>query len=513
MTEADNKTKTSVFAFDIRSMALFRIALGILLIADLIYRLPTLVELYTDDGWYTRQFSFEYYQREYGGLWNYFIWSLYWISGSPTFVRLLFVASVVFAVLLTVGKWTRLATIGCWALWISLQVRNPLVITSGDFLLKMVLFWSIFLPLGATWSVDAARRSAAGRPFGYPGKSFVSLATVGFLIQLIASYLFPGIAKLNEIWFRGEAMAYVLRLDIYITEFGRSLLANDTLLAFTSWATVFAEAIWILTLLVPFKNDWFRWSNLIVFWSFHIGIGLAMSIGLFPVISMVAWLPLLPSSFWNRFSGSPAATHVSRFDSPLRFSGTKLSFKLSQFICGIFCFVVVGWNIANIESLKLLPMRNTLLAPVAYPLAMDQYFQMFGKPPNQNPWFVYEATLKNGESIDIFRDQPVDHARPEWVRKSFPGFHWRKIHRNLLDKRLEFLRESLLAHAVKRWNEQHEEQEHVVRAVLTCYLEDIGPDYSPINLRSSVWGVYVDKDKGPGSVFDSMLDKELDSPF
>ena len=141
--------------------------------------------------------------------------------------------------------------------------------------------------------MDAARRSAAGRPFGYPGKSFVSLATVGFLIQLIASYLFPGIAKLNEIWFRGEAMAYVLRLDIYITEFGRSLLANDTLLAFTSWATVFAEAIWILTLLVPYKNDWFRWSNLIVFWSFHIGIGLAMSIGLFPVISMVAWLSLI----------------------------------------------------------------------------------------------------------------------------------------------------------------------------------------------------------------------------
>ena len=498
-------SKPSVFALDLRSLALFRVAIGLLLLADLVFRWPTMIEMCTDEGMVTRKLSFEYYQATLGQFWNYVIWSFYWISGSSVFAKLLFVISGVFAFMLLIGKWTRVATIGCWAMWISLHVRNPFVITSGDFLLKMTLFWSIFLPLGATWSMDSLKRAGQNLPSGYPGMSFASLATVGYILQLMISYLFPGIEKLNDVWFRGEAMAYVLRLDIYITEFGRSLLEYGGLLTFTSWATLFAEVVLIWTLLFKWQNSLFRWINIVVFWSFHIGIGLSMSIGLFPFICSIAWLPLIPGKFWR-------GAESKSYDSPLQFSGRKFYFKFSQFVCGIFCFVMVGWNISNIESLGLIPMRNTLLAPLAYPVHVDQHFQMFGKPPVQNPWFVYEAKLADGSEIDIFRDQPVDHKRPEWVRKSFPGFHWRKVHRNLLDERLAYMREPLLTYMVDKWNADHDETKQVVRARLLCYLEDIGPNYSPVNRRHSVWSSYGGQ-ASAGSVFDSMLDKELKTPF
>lgn len=475
------------------------------MLADLAFRWRTLIDMYTDDGFFTRSLCYEYHGIEYGPLWNYIAWSFYWISGSPIFTKLLFAISAVTAVLLIVGKWTRAATIACWALWISLHVRNPLVVTSGDFLLKMLLFWSIFLPLGKLWSLDSRKHDGPELPMRYPGLSFASLATVGYVLQLMVSYFFPGIAKLNEVWFSGEAMAYVLRLDIYITEFGRSLLEHESLLAFTSWATLLAEVGLIWTLLSAWKNGWFRWLNLIVFWSFHIGIGLSMSIGLFPFICSIAWLPLIPAGIWGR---SDSAEYVS----PLQFSGRKLYFKFSQFLCGVFCVVLVGWNVSNIESLGLVPMRNTLLMPIAKPLGMDQHFQMFGKPPSENPWFVYEATLADGTEVDIFREQPVDYERPEWVRESFPGFHWRKVHRNLLHPQLENIRQPLLMYIVNRWNTTHDEQQKVVRVRLLCFQEDIGPDYSPENRRHKVWSAYTDE-VSPGSLFDSMLDKEFDTPF
>lgn len=484
---------------------MFRIALGSLLLADLIFRWPMLVEMCTDEGFFTRDLCWKFHQIELGEGWNWFVWSFYWISGSPIFAKSLFVASAVSAVLLLVGKWTRVATIACWALWVSLHVRNPLIVTSGDFLLKMLLFWSIFLPLGKMWSFDSLKPESKNRELHFSGMSFVSLASVGYILQLMISYLFPGIAKLNEVWFRGEAMAYVLRLDIYITEFGRSLLQHEGLLAFTSWFTLLAEVVLIWTLLSTWKNDWFRWLNLVVFWSFHIGIGLSMSIGLFPFICIVAWLPLIPGALWR-------GREAVQYESPIQFSGRKLYFKLSQFWCGIFCFVLVGWNIANIESLGLRSMQNTLLMPIGKPMGLDQHFQMFGKPPTENPWFVYEATLADGTEVDIFRNQPINHDRPEWVRKSFPNFHWRKVHRNLLHPELVYLREPLLKYTVNRWNAVHDQQQKVVRVRLLCYLEDIGPDYSPENRRHKVWSAFNDE-VAPGSLFDSMLDKELNTPF
>ena len=56
-----------------------------------------------------------------------------------------------------VGYRTKIATCIVWALTVSLQNRNMLIHSGADDLLRMVLFWSLFLPLDRYWSWDKNR--------------------------------------------------------------------------------------------------------------------------------------------------------------------------------------------------------------------------------------------------------------------------------------------------------------------------------------------------------------------
>jgi hypothetical protein len=75
----------------------------------------------------------------------------------------LFAIAALVAIALLVGYRTRLATV-LLALLASLQARNPTLIQGGDNLLLLLLFWGMFLPLGARFAIDAALdRRAGGR--------------------------------------------------------------------------------------------------------------------------------------------------------------------------------------------------------------------------------------------------------------------------------------------------------------------------------------------------------------
>ena len=185
MTDHQKKTTLDllrrVFSLDLRSLALFRITAGILILVDLAFRWSTLPEMYTGEGFFTHQVANDYYTFELGESWRSLSWSLYWLSDSVIFVQTLFATAAIAALFLIVGKWTRLATIISWVLLVSLHARNPLITTSGDNLFRMMLFWSMFLPLGARWSFDSTSKTA-------DHDAVFSFATIGFIFQLFAIY-------------------------------------------------------------------------------------------------------------------------------------------------------------------------------------------------------------------------------------------------------------------------------------------------------------------------------------
>ena len=90
--------------------------------------------------------------------------SLHMMNGTIAGQALLFGFSVAAALALLVGYRTWIATLVSWVLVVSFHNRNPMVLQGGDVLLRMMLFWGLFLPLGARASLDrwlAAKNSAA----------------------------------------------------------------------------------------------------------------------------------------------------------------------------------------------------------------------------------------------------------------------------------------------------------------------------------------------------------------
>ena len=157
MTEGEHRSRrwqrvrgavTRRFRIDTWTLAFFRICLGTLLLADLLFRARNLVVFYTDRG----VLSIEALAELYPG---YQFLSVHALSGAIWFQILLFLLAAIAAIAVLVGYRTRLATALSLVMLVSLQARNPMVLNAGDPLLRRLLFWSVFLPLGASWSVDA----------------------------------------------------------------------------------------------------------------------------------------------------------------------------------------------------------------------------------------------------------------------------------------------------------------------------------------------------------------------
>src|SRR6056297_2882672 len=186
------------FEIDLRALAAFRISLGLLLIVDLVARSRSLGAFYTDSGVLPREALFSDYTNVY---------SLHAISGAAWAQTVLFCIAGAFALALVVGYRTRIATIVSWLLLVSLHARNPMVLNSGDILLRMLLFWGIFLPLDDCWSVSADR-SSRGR------SSIASIATIALLLQVVLMYATNAVHKSrSDLWMDGEAVVHIMSAD------------------------------------------------------------------------------------------------------------------------------------------------------------------------------------------------------------------------------------------------------------------------------------------------------------
>lgn len=93
------------------------------------------------------------------------VWfSLHRMSGEAWLQATLFGAAAICAVALLLGVRTRVATVARWLLLVSLHTRNPYLLPAGDTLLRLYLFWAMFLPLGAACSMNRALDRSGTRP-------------------------------------------------------------------------------------------------------------------------------------------------------------------------------------------------------------------------------------------------------------------------------------------------------------------------------------------------------------
>ncbi len=285
----------NTLSFDYRSLALYRFFIGLIVMADVVYRWEDLQNFYTDVGLIPRSI----FTSEMTMPWSF---SLHLANGSLPVIKLLFLIHFIVGVMLVLGYKTRWAMLGAYVLTVSVHNRNWLVNNGGDDVLRAIIFLSVFLPLNRCFSVDSALENKS-RPL--PNLYF-STWGIAFFFQAFAIYFFSYILKNHPIW-RSEftAVFYASRLDIFATPLGVLGRQYPFLQKLTTIVTIYMEWLGPLVLvfgaLVGKKLFWWLRTLLVfAFIGFHFGIFLTMKIGLFPFIAMVMWLIFLPEEFWNR---------------------------------------------------------------------------------------------------------------------------------------------------------------------------------------------------------------------
>ena len=184
------------FSIDYRTLALFRVVLGILLLVDIWQRSQYVDVFLSDNGVLPRESVLAWFKDA--------TYSLYFINGSPIFSGLLLLLSAFAALALIAGYRTQLATLLSWLLLMSLHHRTSVLSLGADDLMRLLLFWGIFLPLGARYSIDVALE----RKQRYPDVSHFSFATFAISMQVLYVYWVGALLKTGKAWTQDYSAVY-----------------------------------------------------------------------------------------------------------------------------------------------------------------------------------------------------------------------------------------------------------------------------------------------------------------
>jgi hypothetical protein len=463
MSSAATPTRDAIpvrefFCFDLRSLALFRVLLGIMLLVDTVDRLGDVRAFYSDDGILPRT-----------AITGTQPMSIHHLFGGEWWPTSLLLVNMVFALMVVVGWRTSVAVFICWFLQISIQARFPPAMQGGDQMFRMMLFWSIFLPLGAFWSIDAARR---GTPA--PRKDVISPASVAYVAQILLIYWFAAAWKWADAWHtEGTAVFMAVQVDFFTTRLGFRLLEHPWLCELMTHGTIYLEALGPLLLLLPFNVPLQRLFAILSFILFHAGLALTIELGTFPFVCMLLWLPLVPSAFWDRIPEIDKVRFFTRFQATGEPSGAaEPRGVFANLIVIAVLLWVISYNVISFLDFRL-PKAYPELAAKILPVVPNSYLTMgmipgFDQgwglfapaPARTGGWYKIHGTTADGKVIDLEQNgAPADFDKPEFVSPTFGSFRWRRTRQCFLLK--EAHPNILPGYArwrLNEWNREHPEQ-------------------------------------------------------
>ena len=288
------------FSADPRALGLFRIAFGLLCMWDVVRRLPFVEVFYSNAGVLANHFSL---YRPHGE----FTFSLLLALSHPGEVAVFFGFALVCLTLFTLGAWTRVTHLLSMLCIISLHSRNVLLENGGDVVMNLWWLWTLFLPLGRRFSLDALFRSLRERKEGPdalndappPDRARVwSLAVFAVLCQYGVIYFFNTVHKGGPTWMDGTCIAWVLQQDRIVTPFGLWVRESWPLwmTQAMTWGTLVIEGAAPFLFFSPIATKWCRRVAIISLIGLHGGIFLMTDVGLFSPTMIVGYLLLIDAA-------------------------------------------------------------------------------------------------------------------------------------------------------------------------------------------------------------------------
>lgn len=485
----------SVFTLDLRALGLMRIAIAFVVITDLLIRASDLEAFYANSGVFPLPLLFE---RN----WPAFHFSFHTISGLWQIQAILFFLAGICGVAMLVGYRTRLFTFLSWIFLISLHNRNPMILQGGDDLLRMMVFWGVFLPWHKRYSVDSIRNNYRTESSDH---KYIGIACVGYMLQVASVYFFSALIKTSPEW-RSEftALYYAFSLDQLVFPIGKMLYPYPEVLKAITAFVFYLEFLGPFLFFIPFKSKYFRFAGVVLFIGFHLGIMATLFVGLFWIISTSALLGMLPGFAMDwverktgllRNIGYKSFRELNTFTSkhvtpyirlilnldPIRTSTGRTVKDLALFGLIVYCMF---WNIGNMSGTTLGISRDAKW--LGYIFRFDQNWGMFSPGVfKDDGWYVLEGLRKDTASakdtlIDLYRGgKVVDYKKPERVVSLFKNDRWRKYSENYLFVSHSYIRPYYCNYMTRIWNENNENKK--IKKLRVVYMKEVSaPDYKPI---------------------------------
>lgn len=415
-------------ALDLRSLAVFRMALALCVLWDLLTLVPEASMWLTDAGVLPRAELFAIIAgRPDQGL------PLGFATGSPLGQALIIAGAIAAGAAMLAGYRTRTATFFAWLLLSAIQLRNPFIVFGAGVFLRMLLFWGCFLPLGERWSVDRAQGGRASTPSG-SATVIASPGTVGLYLQVAVVFVVAGLAKMaNPVWRDGFGVAYSLDYEPLVTPFGQLLGSFPALCTLLTYVVVVLELAGPVALVLFARSAVVRMGVLAAMAAMLVGFALALRVGLFPWVSLAGLLAFLPSGFWDAMQnsmGKAAAAESSWFQER---TTAHQRIAASTIAALAICYVLV-WNAGLwLDAGYRAPQP---LQAVGELLHLRQRWGMFTRLPSTG-WLTIHGSLRDGTAVDLFAaGGPLptyseatalavrSTARPPLVSATFKNVRW-----------------------------------------------------------------------------------------
>jgi len=300
--------KRAYLRIDPRSLGLFRILFGLVLIADLFDRWEWVEAFYTNQGVLPNHKHL--FILKDGSE----VWSVFHSFSSAGEAHAAFGVTLFFYLCFTFGWYTRVFQAASLVCLIGLSGRNVLIHTPGDSVAIALLALTLFLPLGMALGVDALRRSLAAfdekRPAALNDRSrpassqpAPSLVPVLLLAMLGIIYIGAALTENGETWQSGQALYYALHVDRWTSGIGVALRDAGISGVLTPMVR-YAPVLVVPLALIPVARPVARSLAIALMLVHGLTLGLLFTLGLYAWSLLAAAALLLPEELWETLYGN-----------------------------------------------------------------------------------------------------------------------------------------------------------------------------------------------------------------
>jgi hypothetical protein len=427
------------FVGDLRSLAIWRIGLGVAILWSILSFLNDLDLYYSEQGVLPRLLFLKTPALSAR-------YSLLIGCSNTAQIGLLAALEALAAISLMLGYRARLSAAICWTIHWSFLNRNPMICDRGDMELGLLLFYAMFMPLGSRWGYQETRNE---RPASNRWRSWVWFAVLAQISQI---YLFAGLLKHGAAWTgRGDG----LKLSLECALFARPTavwLASMPGLKAMNYLVIVGEVLLGLCL---WGSSKMRQTAVLLIAFFHILVSLLFDLGGFPWIGAVGCLVLLPESFWtgpgrvieNWMNRRFEPYHTETKTKPVQLARASASSNLWAGTCAVY---VMACNLYTCSSLGL----RHLPQPIRYfgqLLNLEQHWELFAPYPPFDGWFALEAEDSQGTRnlLSQGHDGPV---RPTSPAAYYPRYRIKMLLVTTLFHQNEFLKAQICRAIAQKQN-------------------------------------------------------------